>query len=144
MVMSQLRTHFQQRPPRGTRVLSAAAGGDLHALGVRMVSDFFEMEGWEAMYLGANTPADAVVEMVASYEPDLLALSATSYLNLRSLAETVFRVKSQNGSPELPVIVGGPPFNRIESLWENVGADGSAPSGPDAVKLGNQLVPAKI
>ena len=42
-------------------MVATCIGGELHEIGIRMVADFFEMEGWDTYYLGANTPADAVV-----------------------------------------------------------------------------------
>ncbi|HEY5309978.1 MAG TPA: cobalamin B12-binding domain-containing protein, partial [Casimicrobiaceae bacterium] len=50
--------------------------GDLHELGARMVADFFEMEGWDSYYTGANTPTGGVVQAIVERRPDVLAISA--------------------------------------------------------------------
>ena len=53
-----------ERAPRG-RVLVACAEDELHMLGVRMVADFLEAEGWEITFVGAMTPPEGLVELAA-------------------------------------------------------------------------------
>lgn len=35
-----------------------------HEIGMRMVADFFEMEGWDTYYLGANTPTRSILQTI--------------------------------------------------------------------------------
>ena len=57
LIISQLYPYLFSHNKTGHRLVVACTGGDLHELGVRMVADFFEMEGWDTFYLGANTTA---------------------------------------------------------------------------------------
>jgi hypothetical protein len=36
--------------------VAACVSGELHEIGVRMLCDLLEMEGWNTIYLGANVP----------------------------------------------------------------------------------------
>ena len=91
LIMSQLYPHiFGSVKTHGTLV-GTCVSGDLHEIGVRILCDFFEMQGWHSHYLGANVPSPSVVETVLQLKADVLAISATiTYLVLRSRRELPF------------------------------------------------------
>jgi methanogenic corrinoid protein MtbC1 len=140
MVMSMLRPHLTPAPARGRRIVATAVGGDLHALGVRMVADYFEMDGWESIYLGANTPDEDVIRSLSDHHADLLAVSVTSMLHLRDVGELIRVVRDNSTSSSVKIIVGGAPFGLDPDLWQELGADGWAPSAEAAVSVGNRLL----
>ena len=55
-IMSQLYPYIFQNEKNGHKLVATCVNGELHEIGVRMVADLFEMEGWNTYYLGANTP----------------------------------------------------------------------------------------
>ena len=67
-------------------VLLAAPAGEHHGLGLRIVGDLLELSGFHVVYLGADTPADALAAAVAEHEPSLVGLSLTMPLGSSSLA----------------------------------------------------------
>jgi methanogenic corrinoid protein MtbC1 len=143
MVMSMLRSHWDAAPAKGRRVVATAVGGDLHTLGVRMVADHFEMDGWESIYLGANTPNEDVIRSLGDHEADLLAVSVTSMLHLRDVGELIRTIRDDSttaGVKVIKVIVGGAPLGLDPGLWQELGADGWAPSAEAAVGVGNGLL----
>jgi signal transduction histidine kinase len=40
--------------------------------GARMVADFFELDGWDTYFLGANTPTDSILRAVEERRADIL------------------------------------------------------------------------
>jgi methanogenic corrinoid protein MtbC1 len=129
------------RPPRiGRRVLIACVAGNHHELGARMVSDHFEMSGWDALLLGANTPSADVIHGIHDFQPDLLAVSANLTLHVGKTAELIASLRADPLCADVPVMVGGGPFNLVPDLWQVVGADGHATSASDAVAVGEKLV----
>ncbi|MHC4140513.1 MAG: cobalamin B12-binding domain-containing protein [Planctomycetota bacterium] len=140
MVMSMLRPHFTPAPAKGRRVVATSVRGDLHALGVRMVADHFEMAGWDSIHLGANTPNEDVIRSLSDHEADLLAVSVTSMLHLRDVGELIRAVRDNSATAGVKVIVGGVPFGLDADLWQELGADGWAPSAEAAVGVGNGLL----
>jgi methanogenic corrinoid protein MtbC1 len=139
-IMSLLRISFPSPPKRGRSMVAAATAGELHVLGVRMVADFFEMDGWDATYLGANMPADGLVDLLGDRTAHVLAASVTSFLHVRALGDLVDAVRGAENLGDLVVLVGGTPCNAIPDLWEELGADGCAPSAAGAVALANQIL----
>ena len=59
--MSKLYRYLFTGEPRGRTMIATCVSGELHEVGMRMVADCFEMDGWDSYYLGANIPAVDVV-----------------------------------------------------------------------------------
>ena len=139
-VMSQLRPHFQRLPGNGRSVVATSTPGDLHEIGLRMVADLFEIDGWKVTFLGANTPVADVVELLERRRFDLLALSVSTALTLRDAGELIEAIRGTSATAATKVLIGGPPFRVVQEVWRELGADGCALSAVEAVTAGNRLV----
>ena len=139
-VMSLLRPRFAKAKPNGRILVATSAPGDLHEIGLRMVTDLFEVNGWNVIYLGANTPTTDLIELLDRRRPNLLALSISTGLMLRDAGDLLDRIRETDSIAEMKVLIGGPPFVFATDLWRELGADGCATSCTEAVRLGNQLV----
>jgi len=139
MVMSQLYPYIFANQNNFLLIIAAIVDSNMHDIGIRMVADFFEMEGWDTYYLGGNAPAQAIMQALHEKSPDLLALSVTISKQIPVVEEVIRTMRSGNGHSKTKVIVGGPPFNISEGLWKKVGSDGFARSADEAISLGNQL-----
>ncbi len=138
LIMSQLYSRIFNTERVGRTLVATSVGGDLHEIGIRMVSDFFEMEGWDTFYLGANSPTSAVLETVQQRRPDLVAISATMPYHLRDVAALVEALRSLPQAP--PVVVGGQAFVGAEGLWREMGAQGTAGDAQEAIQVANGLL----
>lgn len=133
-IMSQLYPRVFSAERRGRRLVAACVGGDLHEIGGRMVADFFEMEGWDTFFLGANTPLSGTLQQVAERVPQVLAISATMTFHLQAVADLI--AAARGASRNRPrILVGGAPFNSVPDLWEDVGADGYARDAAEAIAV---------
>jgi len=132
-VMAQIYAHIAIRPPIGRSLVATCIGGELHEIGIRMITDFFDMEGWDVYYLGANMPADDVVTMVNQQQADLLAVSATLNNHVLKAHELIKAVRASPIGSRIKVIVGGHPFNRTPDMYQRIGADLTAPNAHEAV-----------
>lgn len=139
LIMSQLYTHVFSSKRIGRTVVVVCVSGDLHELGARMVADFFEMDGWDSYYTGANTPFSGVVQAVAARHADVLAISATIPHHVRDVKRLIDLVRHAPECADLKVIVGGLPFIRDSELWRAVGADGTGLDAEGAVAAANSL-----
>ncbi len=105
------------------RAVVAAAPNEFHEIGAWMISDILEHEGWEVRYLGANTPAGDLFDLLRSFHPKLLLLSVTMPFNILKAKEIVDTLKKDEELNEISVIVGGRSFNDTPDLWRSIGAD---------------------
>lgn len=104
-----------------------------------MVADLFELDGWDALYLGADTPASAVADAVREHAPHALGISANMAFNLGSVREVITAARAADQSGQLKALVGGYQFNANPTLWRATGADASAPDGREAVGVARSL-----
>lgn len=140
LIMSQLYPYIFSGERNNRQMIAASIGGELHELGIRMVADFFEMEGWDTYYLGANTPESTILATVAEKQPDLLAISATITYNVRSVAQLITAIRERPDTRHVKILVGGYPFNVSPTLWRKIGADGYAENAQDATIKAAELV----
>lgn len=144
LIMSQLYPYvFGAEKTRGTLVATCVSG-DLHEIGVRMVSDFFEMDGWNTHYLGANVPAASVVQTLLEQQATVLAISATISYHVAAVETLIAAVRRSPECSAVKILVGGFPFKVAPDLWRHVGADGFARDAETAVALGNRLTGAPL
>lgn len=143
LIMSQLYPQIFSTERNGRVMVAACIGGDLHEIGVRMISDFFEMDGWDTFYLGASTPLRSIVQTVIDRGAHLLAVSATMTFHVRGVKELIAAIRSNPACRNVKILVGGYPFNAAPDLWRQTGADAYARSAAEAVSTGNELMEQK-
>ena len=143
LVMSQLYPFMFTGEKKSKKMVTTCVPGELHEMGARMVTDFFEMQGWDTYYLGANMPIESVVRYISEIKPQCLAISATMTFHVSAVEEMIRKIRlSPDVSPDLIILVGGYPFKVAEGLWASIGADGYAPSASEAIDLANKLTAA--
>jgi MerR family transcriptional regulator, light-induced transcriptional regulator len=138
--MGELHLRFKSDHPRQKKLILGCVDREYHRIGLRMVADFFEMDGWEVCYLGAAVPADAFARMVKEYQPDLIGISVEVDYHLPRLVELQIELKREGIHP-IPIMAGGLPFIRNPKLAGELGLAFSASDAREAVIKANQLFP---
>lgn len=140
-IMSQLYSRIFSTERNGYSYVGACVGGELHQIGARMVADFFEMEGWDTYYLGANTPTESILQTIRKHRADIVGLSMSVFFHRSTLADLIHAIRSSEGVPEnIRIIVGGYSFISKPGLWKEIGADGMAEDAAGALELADRLV----
>ncbi|GAC1481408.1 MAG: hypothetical protein PVSMB9_06680 [Candidatus Dormibacteria bacterium] len=128
-------TPAQDQSPRG-RCLLAAVGTEQHTVGLRLLAAALEDDGWTVTMLGGRTPSVDLVELVKKQRPRFVGLSAGYLPRPDPLQATIEEIKKL----KVPVLVGGPAFNRNASLVSRLGADGHGSDVRVAVELARRIV----
>lgn len=139
-MMAQFYPQILATPRIGRKVVVACVGSELHEIGTRMVADFFEMAGWDGVYIGANTPTSALIELVCRERPQLVALGITMTYHLGTAAQVIERLRADDRCRDVKIIAGGYVFQQHPELWRSLGVDGSAADAAGAVAVGIRLV----
>ena len=92
----------------GRKAIVACAANEYHQLGGKMVADILELNGWDGLFSGANTPAKDLLELINNTNPNLLCLSLSVQSGLPTLLLLLDNVRTE--FPDLPIIVGGQAF----------------------------------
>jgi len=107
-ILNQLYSDIISKEKKGKTVIAACVENEFHQIGIKMVSDIFELNGWDALFLGSNTPTSELISFIKSKNPDLLAISLSLFFNLPALEKMIQKVQKE--FPGLPVLVGGQAF----------------------------------
>ncbi len=95
----------------GNKIIAACVENESHQVGIKMVADIFESNGWDSYFMGANTPTTELIDFAKVVNPDVIALSLSIYFNLPVLKRMIIEIRRQ--LPNIIIIVGGQAFNRI-------------------------------
>ena len=120
-IMARLAPLVGIPPPVDRRIVLACSPGELHGVGLRMVADFLEGDGWEVLELGADTPTEDLLSIVSSQRPDAVGLSTALSLHIADAAAAVSRLKALDPAPF--VLVGGAAYVADPGLAARIGAD---------------------
>lgn len=97
----------------GKTVLLACPPQERHEIGLRMLSDRFELAGWNVTNLGADTPLADIVAAAHATRADLVALSVSTVFERVELRRFIDSLRS--ALPGVRIVVGGPAFSKDRS-----------------------------
>jgi methanogenic corrinoid protein MtbC1 len=120
--------------PREQRVILACVAGNHHMLGLRMVSDAFQLDGWEVDFLGANVPTPDLVRHAAEHPAQLIGLSVSFPQQLHQVRLAIAALETRLGKQRPPVIIGGLAINRFGDMAAALGAEASASTASEALR----------
>ncbi|PKP41416.1 MAG: cobalamin-binding protein [Bacteroidetes bacterium HGW-Bacteroidetes-10] len=95
---------------RNRTVVVSTVENESHQIGAKMVSDVFELHGWNSHFLGANTPVDELFKYIEMAKPDMLSLSMSIDSHLESLERAIVKVREKY--PDLVILIGGQGLNK--------------------------------
>jgi len=87
---------------------------EYHEIGAIMNTHFFLLEGFDANYIGANTPKSEIIQAIRAYQPNYVALSVTNPYNLVITKQTTDEIR--RFFPEVKIILGGQAFHDRQVL----------------------------
>lgn len=85
-----------------------------------MVADFLTISGYNAVFVGSNTPYSDFYNAVEKIKPDLIAISVSNYYNLVVTKKIIEDLRKKTDSK---IIVGGYAFSMNSDNAFMVGAD---------------------
>jgi methanogenic corrinoid protein MtbC1 len=138
--LDRLAAQTPRPAPNGRTVLTFAVGGDQHAIGVRLVAERLERNGFGVWDLGADMPANDLPWLLHDRRVDLIALGATLVLHVGSARASIAALREALGANCPPILVGGHPFAVVPDLHEVLGADAVATDPATAVARARELL----
>ncbi len=119
--------HMEAVPRHSGRALFACVAKNRHALGVRVVADAFEDDGWRVRYLGPDVPTGDLVRDIAAWRPHVVGLSVAMPEHEAAAAEAVRAIRHEFEENSPRILLGGLAVNADPHLVTRVGADGAFP-----------------
>lgn len=118
------RNNRYQSAPRG-KVIVVCPPDELHEIGARMVADFFTLCGFDAIFVGANTPQADILEAIGYVKPEYIAVSVTNYYNLLAARKMIASMHEfrKTTNADFKIIVGGLALEQNPCACDDVGVD---------------------
>ncbi|HSJ52204.1 MAG TPA: cobalamin-dependent protein [Anaerolineae bacterium] len=127
----------QEQTGVGTVVVGTVQG-DIHDIGKTMVSMFLVANNFRVIDLGVDVKAEAFLQAVQQFQPDVLALSALMTFTAPEIRTILQGLERENLRHRLGVIVGGGAISG--DLAARMGADGYHATARGAVDLAWQIL----
>jgi len=123
------------------KIVIGTVFGDIHTIGISMVSTLLTSGGFEVVNLGCNVDADFFIEAVNKHKPDILAMSALLTTTAPQQKKVISTLIEKGLREKVKIMVGGGAIT--EEFAKEIGADGYEPTAPLAVKLAKELLGLK-
>ena len=133
------RTHVLATFVEHRSVLMLTVPGEQHSFGIAMVERFLDAGGWQVTS-ERQTSLDRIADRVGNRWFAVAGIALSDGRNLDKVAEAVATIRKCSRNASIGIMVGGPIFSANAGLARDVGADGTAASGPTAVVLAQKLL----
>lgn len=129
------------KPPAILKAMVFCQEEEYHELGARMTSDLLELLGFNATFIGANTPPEESLKAIEALCPHLVCISVTNFFHLAHLHHLVEQIKKYTS---VKILVGGYAIFHSSKVREQIKADYYAKSYDDLVQIKEALYASVI
>lgn len=140
-IVDQLQNKLPRRPAKAKKIVVCCDQAELQELGAQIMADLFESDGWEVKFLGGGLTNDDILAFVNQYAPDILLLYGSTPKQAPSIRRLIDTIRDVNAWPNLRIMVSGGLFNRVEELWQEIGADLFAATAAEALRVASSDSP---
>ncbi len=118
--------------------ISGTVKGDIHDIGIKLVTTFLTANGFDMTFLGTDIPASVFVDKAKELEADLVLLSALLQTTMQYQKEVIDCLIESGIRKNVKVLVGGAV---ISQDWANeIGADGYGTDANAAAVVAMKLI----
>jgi methanogenic corrinoid protein MtbC1 len=123
---------------RAPRSLLLSTPGDTHVFAIDVIAGFLTEAGWIVeTQVGMDIERNA--NFVANEWTHVVGVTMGSLAHFDAVRRTLKALRKTSLNPQLSILVGGACFNADRDLAVRIGADGTAPDGPTALRLAKKL-----
>ena len=127
--------------PKATMVIGTVAG-DIHDLGITIVTAVFKAAGIHVINLGKDVPADKFIDAAEEHDADIIGTSALLSGTMFQQKVVIEKLKKRGLRDKYIYMIGGGAMP--SSAWcEEIGADGWSTDVMDALKIARDLLASK-
>jgi methanogenic corrinoid protein MtbC1 len=130
----KLKKHVE---PLNIKVIFVCPEKEYHEIGLRMMSDFFNLNGYDTIFIGTNSPKDQIITAISFSNPKYIAISVTDYYLLFETQKMIQKIKSTYNR-NIIVIVGGLAFKHNLDSVSIIGGDIYLETYEDVVSLAKE------
>ncbi|MGM0640403.1 MAG: cobalamin B12-binding domain-containing protein [Thermotogota bacterium] len=118
--------------------LGVCPPNDNHEVGLRMICDFLESDGWKTIFIGSSSTISSVLDILKNHTVDVLGISISLSIYLKDAQKMINMVKKE--FPDVKILVGGNAIRGNERIVDKLGADGTAYDANEIIPITNKLI----
>jgi MerR family transcriptional regulator, light-induced transcriptional regulator len=122
-IMREIKIKEKKGKCKAHSFLALTAGPELHNIGLKMLTDMLEIEGWHVTYLGSNVPVQSLINAIEAEKPDVLAISVTIPHHIEASKNMITAIRNYFSRKSPKIIIGGSAFLTPGNVCEETGAD---------------------
>ena len=120
------------------KVVLGTVEGDLHDIGINIVSSMLTAAGFEVHNIGKDRPVKDFIEKAQSIGADIIGVSSLMTVTMPEQRKLIDELKDRGLRDKFKVMVGGGP---VTMEWaKEIGADGYGRDASDAVRVAMNLL----
>lgn len=123
------------KPLPNRRAVLGCSEGNYHAIGIRMISDLLQIDGWHCFYMGQNVPNKAFIAAVREHKPAVALISCGLEEQQEKAIELIESLQSLKTINGLLIVVGGYAVEQDPQPYTDAGADLAATSIEDFLAI---------
>jgi len=139
-IVALLEPELKGKPAREFKgkVVVGTVKGDLHDLGLKLVSMTLSIDGFDVTNLGKDVSVEIFIEKVKELNPTILGLSALLTTTLNVQRDVIEALQKHKLRDKVKVMIGGAPVTQEWS--DSIGADCVGFDAIDAVEKARTLI----
>ena len=126
---------------KSIKCVIATVEGDIHDIGKGLVVSLFTVNGMEVHDLGAEVPADVIIDKAIEIDADIIGTSALLNTTMKQMKKLEDELRERGLKDRFKTIIGGAPVT--ERYAKRIGADAYAENAMDGVNKVFQLMKYK-
>ncbi len=140
-VTDQLQAHLPKQLPNGKRVVISCSDDEREQIGGQMLADLLQSDGWDVYFIGSGVPDDELLRLVGQLCPQVLMIYGRRPPEVPAVRRAVELIREIGVCPTMNIVASGGVFNRVDGLWQEVGADVLVEHPRDVVRIIGGLEP---
>lgn len=105
------------------KIISFTPGTESHSMGLKMVSDILEQQGYKILFLGTNIPNRSIINAINDEKPYAICLSVTMRYHIESAKNIISYIRTAFKKQCPLIIIGGFALNEQYDVIGLTGAD---------------------
>ena len=122
-IMRELKSNVRSIENKDISMLCLTAGSEQHNIGIKMISDMLESDGYKVIYLGSNVPTLSIINAIKIENPKVIAISVTISNNIESAKNVIKAIRNTFKNKAPLIIVGGMAFINSNDVCKETDAD---------------------
>ena len=132
--MALIKERYQGPSREKKTLLAVVPGAENHSIGLRMISDRLETQGFRIIFLGNNIPSENILQAIRENKPQAALLSVTMMRHVDTVKLIIDKIKQTFGTKAPAILIGGAAFDGVKGVETLTGADKYCRTYEDVVR----------